>query len=185
MSIISDEEIVRNFFLGDESAFPILLDRYLKPILNFINQMVGNYSVAEDLTQETFFKAWKNLGRFEQNKKFKTWLFTIAKNTAFDHLRKKKSIPFAFFVDKNGRNYLEETLEEKTDLMESVEQKQLKSKMEKAINKLPVIYRAILFMHYKEGFSLKEISEIIGKPYNTVKSRYKRGVEYLRKFYEE
>ena len=115
MTIITDEEIVKNFFARDDSAFPTLLDRYLKPILNFINQMVGDYQVAEDLTQETFIKAWKNLGRFEQDKKFKTWIFTIAKNTAFDHLRKKKSIPFSFFVDKDGRNYLEETLEEKTN----------------------------------------------------------------------
>ena len=69
-----------------------LVKTNLKPVFNFLNRLVKNIQVAEDLTQETFIKAWKNLKSYDQKRSFKTWIFTIAKNTAFDYFKKKKTI---------------------------------------------------------------------------------------------
>lgn len=91
---IDDNKLVEKYLNEDDSAFNELLKKYLNPVFNFIRQFVSDASVAEDLTQETFFKAWKNLKRFNPNKSFKTWIFTIAKNTTYDYFKKKKTIPF-------------------------------------------------------------------------------------------
>ena len=91
----TDEEIIKLYKNGEEWAFRLLIDRYTSPLYNFIARFIGQDNTP-DLVQETFIKAWKNLNRFKIEKaSFKTWLFTIAKNTALDFLRKKKSLNFS------------------------------------------------------------------------------------------
>ena len=86
-----EEQLVRDYLKGDENSLEILIGQYLKPIYSFIYRYVGNASEAEDITQEVFVRVWKNLKKFDQNKKFKTWIFGIAKNASIDWLRKKIS----------------------------------------------------------------------------------------------
>ncbi|MBI4159946.1 sigma-70 family RNA polymerase sigma factor [Candidatus Wolfebacteria bacterium] len=73
-----------------EVSLELLIRRYLKPIYGFTYRYVGAGQDTEDVTQETFVKVWRNLKKFDQNKSFKTWIFSIAKNTAIDFLKKKK-----------------------------------------------------------------------------------------------
>ncbi len=91
----SDQKLIANYLAGDEKSLEILINRYLRPIYSFVYRHVGNGEVAEDITQEVFVKVWRNLKKFDQNKSFKTWIFTIAKNTSFDFFKKKKAIPFS------------------------------------------------------------------------------------------
>ena len=87
----SDEQLINNYLKGDEKSLEILIHRYLKPIYNFVYRYVNNKQEAEDVTQEVFVKTWRNLKKFKRNKSFKTWIFSIAKNTAIDSFKKKKT----------------------------------------------------------------------------------------------
>jgi len=182
---MNENQLIPKVLDGDEEAFAEIVKIYLKAIYNFIYRLAGDRDAAEDLTQETFVKAWKNLERFDQSKNFRTWLFTIAKNTAFDWLKKKKEIPFSTFADEEGESWLENVADENILPDEILERSDLAEEMEKILEKIPVRYRAILLLHYKEDFSLHEIAEILGEPYNTIKSRHQRGLGKLKGFFKE
>ena len=94
MQNYSDEQLVARYLRGDEKSLEFLIQQYLKPIYSFVYKYVGNPQEAEDITQEVFVRMWKYIKKFDQRKKFKTWIFSIAKNAAIDFLRKKKPYPF-------------------------------------------------------------------------------------------
>jgi RNA polymerase sigma-70 factor, ECF subfamily len=179
--IIPDEKLVQEYLAGDDSAFEDLLVRYLKPIYNFVYRITNDRGSAEDISQDTFIKVWKNLDSFDQAKKLKTWLFTIAKNTAFDYLKKKKEIPFSKFMDEEGENWLESIADENILPDVILKRSDLTEELAKILEKIPVFYRTILVLHYKEDFSLHEIAEILDEPYNTIKSRHQRALLRLKK----
>lgn len=182
MEVSNDNRIIQKILSGDEKAFAEIVKIYLKAIYNFLYRLAGDRDAAEDMTQETFVKAWKNLKKFDQKRSFKTWLFTIAKNTAFDWLKKKKEIPFSNFTDEEGENWLENVADENILPDEILERKNIAEELDEILQKLPPHYRVILLLRYKEEFSLHEIAEILGEPYNTIKSRHQRGLANLKKF---
>lgn len=181
MALQPDEHIVMAYLSGDQEAFSFLVDRYMKHLYNFVFQLVGDRNAAEDIVQETFVKAWRHLSRFDQNKSFKTWIFAIAKNTAYDHLKKKKTLPFSLFENEEGENALENTPVENDHPEDILDREATKEDLEAKLATLAPLYRTILTLHYQEDLSLHEISEILGEPYNTVKSRHQRALKSLRK----
>ncbi len=181
-----DNKLVADFLAGEENAFEALVKKYLRPIYGFLYQLVSDRSTVDDLSQETFFKAWKNLNKFQPEKNFKSWLFTIARNTAWDSLKKKRALPFSLFLDAEGNNQLENLAEEENSLARELEKKEGVLELGKKLEALPKKYQLILSLHYKEDFSLQEISQILKLPYNTVKSSHGRALKALReKFLEE
>jgi RNA polymerase sigma-70 factor (ECF subfamily) len=176
----NDLQSVREFLRGKEMSLDVLLKKYLKPIYNFLFQIVRERSILDDLTQETFIKVWKNLSHFDQAKSFKTWIFTVAKNTAFDYLRKKKTIPFSFFLNEDDHNYLENIQSLEILPNEILEKKDISKELEQKLKKLSPDYRLILILHYQNDFSLKEIAEMLNKPYNTIKSGHNRAIKALK-----
>ena len=181
----SDRKSIAKILDGDDAAFSELVERYLKPIYNFLFTLTRDQSALDDLTQVTFIKAWKNISSFDQSKSFKTWLFTIAKNTAYDYLKKKKTVPFSAFADEEGRNVLEEINEDKPLPDEILERADLSAEIEKKLEEIPAPYRTILLLHYKDDFSLQEISQILGHPYNTIKSQHNRALQVLKKTFDK
>ncbi len=178
-----DEQLVRASLDGDGLAFAQLLNKYLKPIYGFLYNLVRDSAQVEDLTQETFIKAWKNLNKFDTTKSFKTWLFTIAKNNAFDWLKKKKSTPFSFFKDEEGNNKLEGVAEDAILSDEILERKEIVREMEEKLARIPEKYRTILILRYKEDFTLGEIAQILDRPYNTVKAYHGRALLQLKEVF--
>lgn len=181
--IEEDRQLVKNFLVGDDAAFELLLKRYLKPIYNFLFLLTGDRSALDDLTQVTFIKAWKNLRQLDTSRSFKTWLFAIAKNTAYDHLKKKKTVPFSFFENADGYNKLDEIEENEMLPDEILNRKNLATELEEKIKKIPAQHKIILLMRYKEDLTLSEISEILGMPYNTIKSQHQRALFSLKKMF--
>ncbi len=180
---MTDAELSRHYLAREESSSETLVMEYLALVFGFIYRIVRDRAEAEDLTQETFVKAWKKLRSYDREKNFKTWLFTIAKNTAFDLLRKKKSAAFSDFDTELGENLLEETIADQNPLPEELAiRAEKKGLLEGALAKLPLQYRTIISLHYGEGFTFSEISEILGKPLNTVKSQSRRALNTLQKF---
>jgi RNA polymerase sigma-70 factor (ECF subfamily) len=180
---IADGKLIENFLAGDDSAFEPLLKKYLKPIYNFIYQLTSDRSALDDLTQVTFIKAWKNIRRFDQTKSFKVWLFAIAKNTAYDYLKKKKTVSFSNFLNDEGYNKLDEIEEDKILPDEIMDKKNLIDELDKKLKELPKNYRLMLLMCYKDDLTLSDISEILEVPYNTIKSQHARALLSLRKAY--
>ncbi len=176
-----DSNLIEEFMEGNDYFFEKLLEKYLKHIFNFVFQFVKDASVAEDLTQETFVKAWRNIKKFDKKRSFKTWIFTIAKNTTYDYFKKKKTTPFSSFVDEEGNNRLENISDGNILPDEILERKNIAIEMEEKLKEIPEKYRIILTMLYKEDFSLSEISEILGVPYNTIKSGHARALKSLKK----
>ncbi|CAN5754166.1 sigma-70 family RNA polymerase sigma factor [soil metagenome] len=177
----TDEELIQEYWQGDEKAFERLVERYLKSLYGFLFRLSGSADEATDLTQETFLKAWKNIRGFDSDRSFKTWIFAIARNTAFDYLRKKKLLLFSALDTETDtfESSLEDTAplpEELFARSESVEQ------LEKALACLSPHYRSIVLLHDMDGLTFEAIAEIEGKPMNTIKSQYRRALLQMRGF---
>ena len=106
----SDAELITKYLKGDEASLRILIERYLASVYRFVRGYVKNDSDAEDITQETFVRAWRNFHTFDHEKSFKTWIFAIAKHASIDALKKKKAINFSLFDNEDGDNILSEML---------------------------------------------------------------------------
>ncbi len=175
-----DEKLFFDSSSGKKESLKQLVEKYTTPLYHFIFQFVHDRQTAEDIVQDVWIKIWKHRTSFDQHKSLKTWIFTIAKNTTFDFLKKRKMIPFSFLQDED-ESYIFETSDEKTIFpLEMLEQEELKKEMYAFIEHLPESYGAILFLAYRDDFSLKEIAEILDEPYNTIKSRHQRAIKKLK-----
>lgn len=155
-----------------------IIKQYIKPIYNFIFRLSGNAEEANDITQEVFIKVWKNLKKFDPDKNFKTWIFTIARNTVFDWLRKRKNILFS-----EKEEYFEETIVDIEPLPDEVfVNGELAQELENVLSKIRPDFREIILLHYTEELTFEEISKIVGKPLNTVKSQHRRVLHQIRTF---
>ena len=167
---------------GDVSAMEEVIKRHFNSVFNFVYRYVFDKEVAEDVTQDTFYKVWKNIHQFDQTRKFKTWLLTIAKNTANDSFKKKKAVAFSNFETAGEDNVLEESLEDPLPLAEELfERKELVGELERALENIEPHYRSTLLLHYHEHLKFAEIAEIFEKPLNTIKSWHRRSLIALRK----
>lgn len=177
----SDEELVADYLRGENDSLNLLIKRYLKPIFGFVYRYVNNRETAEDIVQEIFIKTWKNLKKFNRKKSFKIWLFAIAKNTAFDFLKKKKPISFSTLQEKEEDGDFLETFVDPGPLPEEIfRHKEIFEILEKALNQISPNDRAIILLHYNENLSFQEIAEVFNEPINTVKSRHFRALIKLK-----
>jgi len=182
----NDEILISQYLAGDKKSLEILIKKYLQSIYNFTFRFTGNESDTEDIVQEVFVKVWKNIKKFDSQKSFKTWLFTIAKNTSIDFLRKKKATPFSAFENEQGENLFLDSIKDLSPLPDEIfEQQEKIESFDSAINKLSPKYHQIFELHTKLGFSFSEIAEKIKAPLNTVKSRYRRGLIVLKKIFNQ
>jgi RNA polymerase sigma-70 factor (ECF subfamily) len=168
---------------GSELAMTTLVNRYVSLVYNLIVRLVGDRREAEDLTQETFMKMWKALSRFDTEKNFKTWIFAIARNTAIDYLRKKKPILFSRLNSENdeGETRFEDNLADDAILAdEAFDRKQSVGALEKAMQTLSLDERVIIILHESDEMTFEEIADVMSKPMNTIKSRYRRALQKLR-----
>jgi RNA polymerase sigma-70 factor (ECF subfamily) len=167
---------------GSDEAFSELVGFYLKPVFNFVYRMSGNAKDAEDITQEVFIKLWKNLKKYESGKNFKAWLFSIARNTAIDRLRKRKNINFSEFENEDSENYLIDSIVDAEPWPDELVIKAENFKMiEEFVDKLSVAYKEVIILRYKNQFTFEEIGKIIKKSTNTVKSQHRRALMALKK----
>ena len=178
----SDEEIIISYLNGDKDAFTEVVNRYLKLIYNFTYRLVGNEKSAEDISQEVFLKAWKNLKKFDTEKSFKTWLFSIAKNSCIDYLRKRKDVSLSTFDSENGGNIIEDNLID-MELMadETFARKQDDEQLDIAMGTLSVIQKEVIILKYVNEMSLSETAEILGMSTDTVKSHHRRALIRLKR----
>ncbi len=176
-----DSQLIAQYLQGDEESLNVLIKQYLKGVYGFVYHFVNNAAEAQDLTQETFVRVWRNLKKFDRNKSFKTWIFAIAKNSALDYLKRKKTITFSGLGTENKKVDVADIFPDSALLPpEILERQDLARVLKAAMEQLPLPQRLVLLLHYHDQFTFQEIAEILGEPLNTVKSRHQRGVEALR-----
>ena len=177
----TDEELAELCRDGNEDAFKELMRRYLRPIYNFVYQYGKTVENAEDISQDAFFKVWKNIHRFTKGRQFRPWLYTIARNTALDHLKKKRAVSFTELDDPEENLQFADTLEDEGPLQaETLDTAIETARLTKSLEKLHPDHRAILMLHYREEMTFDEIAGIVGRPMNTVKSWHRRALLRLR-----
>ena len=176
----TDSQIVEDCLDGNTPSFELIVNRYLNQVYNFIYRLCGNREESNDISQDVFIKIWKNLGKFDSKQNFKTWIFTIARNATIDWLRKKRNI---LFSDLDSEDFIfEENIADIEPLQDELFQnKELKILLDNALNKLSFNYREVVLLHLVEGLTFEDISIVIKKPTNTVKSQYRRALIDLRK----
>lgn len=173
-----DKNLIQQYLKGDEKSLELLINKYLKQIYGFVYKSVGSVADAEDITQDVFVKAWRNIRKFDQKRDFKPWVFQIAKNASIDYLRKKRSIPFSRFENEKGQNVLIESIAAKPqNLIGSISDKKTLGLI---LSTLSPEERKIIDLRHNEGMSFKEIAEIFEESINTVKSRYRRVIMGLK-----
>ncbi|WP_246021286.1 RNA polymerase sigma factor [Paenibacillus lentus] len=101
------QHVIFKVIQGDLTQFEQIMNKYQRKIFSYCYHMLGHYAEAEDAAQDTFIKAYKNLEKYQPDKSFEVWLYTIASNTCIDALRKRKStkyLPFLYQNDKDNRH---------------------------------------------------------------------------------
>lgn len=172
-----DNFLIKKYLEGDQSSLKFIIDKYTPSIFNFSKRFVGDN--APDITQEVFIKVWKNLRKFNAEKsQFKTWLFTIARNTIIDYMRKNKAVPISFISE--DESFVENIPDEAPLPPIVMEKLQDKEVLLNAIENLPENYKSVLTLYYGEDMTFKEIGEVLGKPLNTVKSYHYRAIALLK-----
>ena len=190
MSDESDESLMGRYRQGDVRAFELLLTRHRKPVFNFIYRFVLDRALAEDLLQETFLRVIKGSEAYEQQSRFKTWLYTIARNLCVDASRRGKhrraqSLDAPLNADEGSATLLDVTADRKVGVDRVVIGKQLGERIQEAVAALVEEQREVFVMREVLNLSFKEIADIVGCPENTVKSRMRYALEKLRDALDE
>lgn len=169
---VSDKELMEKVKSEDTSAFSVLVDRYKVRLLNLIYRMLQNKDEAEDILQETFLRVYRERQSYDPTYAFSTWIYTITLNLCRNELKKRKRFKF-FGIDliKNNREYASEAVKNNN---------RLSSTMENAIGSLGVKYRTVFLLRDVNQLSYEEISQSLGIPMGTVKSRVNRARLMLR-----
>src|SRR3970282_1911220 len=175
---LDDGQVVMRHLAGDSQAFGSLVDRYQTRLLNFLSRTIGDRERAEDLVQEVFIRVHRHLHRFDQSKKFSTWIYTIASNLAKNELRNRSRNPLVLFqaMKKNWEAdhrplQFEDPHHRPDDLYRK---RHLRELVEWAIAQLPEHHREVFVLRELEGKSYEEIADITGCNLGTVKSRLNR-----------
>ena len=150
------------------------MNQYQRDLVNFHYRFVGNRPEAEDLAQETFIKAYKKFDTLKEPDKFKSWLFQIGRNTVIDFFRRNKNKAFAM-----DSTILENIPDTTVDYQERVASMEVTKELDRCIGQLVKEDRAIIKLLYYEGFSYKEISDLLNINENTLKSRLHRARKIL------
>lgn len=182
LALIDDSVLIKKAQNGDKESFGSLAVKYYKNIYNLAYRMTQSREEAKDVTQETFLRAYEALGTFDSKRPFLPWIYRIAWNLCADIGRKTLRTP------------REEPLQEETGILkeddpnqptQALLDKEMKEVLGEAINSLPIGYREPLIMFHLEGFSIKEIGQLVGMKDNVVKNRLYRARKMLRAILEE
>lgn len=177
-SVPVEAKLVEASLKGDKKAFESLVRQYQSLVLNVVYRQVLDEEAAHDITQETFVKAYRRLATFDKRRSFKTWLLTIASNSAIDYLRARRP---KLSLDEilAEEPYLEPSARDNPE--EEVELTLFVDKLSKAAALLPLRYRQAFALRYQFDLTYSEISQVMNENENTVRTLLFRAKDRLAK----
>ncbi len=177
----TDGELAQHALAGSSEAYHRLVRRFERPLLSLIRRMVPDPAVAEDLAQEAFVKAFRNLQRYDPQRKFSSWLFKIAHNTTLDHLRRRRldTVPLEAQSDDGDDSWEVLAAPQEVEPEFRAQQKEMAGAVSQALGRLKPSYREILLLRFHQGFAYHEIVEITGLKMGTVKVHLHRARKLL------
>ena len=184
----SDLALVRRVKKGEYSAFDLLVLKYQSRVIAISTKYVKDIQLAEDIAQESFFKAYKSIDSFREESAFYTWLYRITANTAINYLSSKKRKSELLEADVSNREGESIDIfdipggESPEDILNA---NSLREDIFKNMSNLPEEIRTAVTLREFEGLSYEEIAEILGCPLGTVRSRIFRGRELLQQTISE
>jgi RNA polymerase sigma-70 factor (ECF subfamily) len=170
-----DGDVVRRAREGDHDAFGLIVETYRDRLFGLAIGILRDRSAAEDVVQEAFIKAYKNLKGFRGDSSIYTWLYRIAVNTAHNHLRRVKrrtEVDFeevAPIIEARGQNPAESTANAELGVA-----------IDGAIKNLPPRQREVFMLHYFERMTHREIAEVLGVTEGAVKANFFHAVQKLK-----
>lgn len=181
----TDEQLLAAYRQGDRSSFTKLVERYQRELYLFLVRFLGNRAAAEDIFQEAFLQVHQSADKFDLDRRFRPWLFTIAANKARDFMRAQSRRPANPL--QAAINPGDEESGQFIDLMESasnlpdepLERRELQQLVQKTVMDMPEHLREIILLSYFHQFPYKQISDILSIPLGTVKSRLHSAVAHF------
>jgi RNA polymerase sigma-70 factor (ECF subfamily) len=175
-----DARLVERVRSGDDQAFASLVARYERKLVRVLSRLVHDDELARDLAQETFWKVYNRLDRFDTARRFGPWLFRVGVNLGLDWLRRREAVP-ATSIDRpseDGRRAYELPDPDPRIRVELVQEVRF------VLERIPVAYRAILVLRDLEGFSSAEVAAIVGRREATVRWRLAKARDMFRDHWE-
>jgi len=178
LETVNEARLVSEALAGSQSAFEQIVGRYQRPVISLLVRMVGDRSVAEELAQESFVKAFRNLRSFDVTRRLSAWLFRIAHNTALDWLRKAR--PAVLSLDDAREDGAPQALAAiAPPAPDPVERQALGAALEAALSTLRPAYRAAIALRYDEDLPFDEIGHVLGVPEVTARTYVHRARKEL------
>ena len=165
--VASDAMLVDLASAGDQQAFEYLFTRYRDALMRLFEQRLEEKTMASDLLQETFIKVYLHINDYSKNYTFGQWVYSIARNTLVDHLRRKSG-------DVSLDERFRAPLATSPSPEESVIINQTRAHFYNALEELTPEYRQVIEMRFLEEYSYEEIAEKLGRPLNTIKTQIRR-----------
>lgn len=175
MTTTNDQLYINKVIKGDTNAFSYLIDNYKDMVFGLAYKMTKNKEEAEEISQDTFIKAYKHLHTFDGDSKFSTWLYKIVYHTALDAIKKNKKHSYTFEINE----VTEHQIKSVEHILEGIERKERALLIEQCLHQLPDLERSIIWMFYYEELTLKEIVEVSGIAEANVKVKLHRARKKL------
>jgi RNA polymerase sigma-70 factor (ECF subfamily) len=178
-------DVATVYFMADQATFVEDTEPFMRSLYSTAVRLTGNRTDAEDLVQETYLRAYRSYGSFQEGTNLRAWLFRILTNAHINRYRARKRRPDETELDDVEDLYLYRRLEDTARYGQSAEDQLMalfsEAEVVQAVENLPEAYRMAVLLADVEGFSYKEIAEILEIPVGTVMSRLHRGRKALQK----
>jgi RNA polymerase sigma-70 factor (ECF subfamily) len=177
---VGDARLVERARGGEDAAFAALVARYERKLIRVLTRLVRDEELARDLAQETFWKVYNRLDRFDTSRRFGPWLFRVGVNLGLDWLRRREAPPAASIDGTLGDGRRALDLPDPDPRLQA----EVAQEVQFILERVPVAYRTILVLRDLEGFSSAEVAAIVGRREATVRWRLAKAREMFREHWE-
>jgi RNA polymerase sigma-70 factor (ECF subfamily) len=179
----SDEDLMRRTQTDDQTAFSLIYERYSNSVLSYLYRMLGSVEDVESIAQEVFLRAFRFRATYRYPQRFSTWLFTITRNLAINHARRKKRSPVRNVTELNleGIDISGDPYQVAARATDDVEKQEEIARVLKALDVLPTDQKEVIVLGIFQDLSYNQMEEITGTKAVTLRSRMFHGLRKLGK----
>jgi len=171
--------IARGLRRRDPDLLDHLIEKYQHRLLRYLVHLTGRRDLAEDFFQETWVRVLERGRQYDGRHEFSTWLFSIARNLAIDHQRRRSPVSFDSLWDRDDPIPFDIPATGQPSAFDATVQREQNDQISAGMLQIAAEYRETLVLRFQEGMSLEEIARVTGAPLGTVKSRLYRGLSAL------